>query len=428
MSAVEAGAELELRPEDQAVHGFELVERVFTEERRKQVALFLNVKDTDPVLIPYLVTCVTYGLSPIMGEIWLIPQRMKVKDGDAESWQDRYRPAVGRDGFLSIARRDRRYRGVKGAVVCERDTFEVEYDGSPNEPRVVHRFASKPTAFEGDESPDKYRGRIIGAWAKCIVDGQDPQFYFASLREHGRLEQEWEWGSNSGEKRLVWLDAEGRATFDRNVTGKPKMVWAGAWDYVSAMILKAAQSYVLRIGFGITGLAPADEMVVQRDALPDGGGVALVGSAAAAAFDWGRLEAPEELRERLSAAVGAANEVAPLSWTPAKIEMVLLGRPVAELEERAVAIEREVELHSARIDPPPSLSPVQHDEGADVPIGQVEDAEVVLDPEKRTALENQEADLIAALEGEEHGSETHASFLSELQDVERQLGRGRISE
>lgn len=422
-----SGTDLMERPEDQAVHGFELAERVFTEARREAVAQFLNVEATDPVLVPYLVACATYGLSPIMGEIWLIPVKVKVRDGDASRNADRYRPAVGRDGFLSIARRDKRFGGLKGAVVCEHDSFEVDYDGSEDEPKVLHRFASKPTIFEEGADPGRYRGRVLGAWAKCYVKGQPPQFYFASLREHGQLEQSFEWGSKRGEKLLHFLDAEGKRTFEN--TGKPLMKWAGAWEYVSAMILKAAQSYVLRIALGITGLAPADEMrlndasaAAQLDEQPQGGR-AMIG---AGDFDWSTIEAPEELRERLRTAVDAANELAPMSWAPAKIEMVLTGRSVEELESYAADIEHEVELYESRIDPPSgeAAATPEHE-----PEGQVQEAEVVepaapLTEEERMkigVLESQEADLNAALEGAEVGSEEHATHLEELAAVERQL-------
>lgn len=420
------------RPNEQtSVQGFEIAERVFTEERRAQIALFLNVSPTDPVLMPYLVTCATYGLSPIMGEIWLIPQRVKVRDGDAESMQNRYKPAVGRDGFLSIARRDARYRGLKGAVVCEHDSFEVDYDGSPGEPRVLHRFASKPTIFEEDgQSPENYRGRILGAWAKCMVEGQDPVFYFASLREHGKLEQAWEWGDKPGEKILHWLDEGGKLTLDRGVTGRPKMRWAGAWEYVSAMILKAAQSYVLRIGFGITGLAPADEMRMNDDALAlqldsqPQGGRAMIGSGE---FDWSALDAPEELRERLRSAIDAANELAPMSWSAAKIEMVLLGRPVEELEVRAGEIEHEADLYSSRIDRPPSKG--EPAAAASEPVGQVEEADQVARPRELTeaekatvdGLRGEEADLLAAIDAADVGSEEHAAHLQQLGRVEADL-------
>jgi hypothetical protein len=412
-----------LRPEERAVHGFELAEAAFTPERRLAIAQFLNITPEDSVLVPYLAACATYGLSPIMGEIWLIPQKVTVRDGDATRKVDRYRPAVGRDGYLSIARRDQRFRGLQGAVVCEHDTFEVEYAGGEDDPKVLHRFASKPTAFESGEQPDRYRGRIIGAWAKCLVSGQPAQFYFANMREHAKIEHEFDWGQNRGERIWHWVMPDGRVigATQRPEGARPKMSPAGAWDYASAMILKAAQSYVLRIAMGITGLAPADEIVLDRGSLPEGGGVTDTQSVE---FDWSRLEAPEELRERLQAAVDAANAVAPLSWSPAKIEMVLLGRPVEELEERAQAIEREVELHSSRIDPPPSA---QAEAPEEEPVGQEEadvepqEAVVTITAGEAERLRHELADIEAAMEELEPGTEEYAERASEAGQLEHRL-------
>lgn len=411
-----------VRPEDQAVHGFELAERVFTAERRVQVAQFLNITAEDPVLIPYLVACATYGLSPIMGEIWLIPQKVKVRNGDTTTSENRYRPAVGRDGFLTIARRDKRYAGLQGAVICEHDTFEVEYTGNlAEDPKVLHRFASKPTVFEPGDDPGRWRGRILGAWAKCYTHGQPPTFYEASLREHGKLEQEWEWGQQRGERKYVWLKEDGAKTFDN--TGRPSMQWAGAWEYVSAMILKAAQSYVLRIAMGITGLAPADEMQPQLTA-----GSGVLTESVPDQFEWEQLECPPELRERLRLAVEAANELAPMSWSPAKCEMVLMSRSVEELEDRAASIEREAELHAAAIDPPrtpiEAAPQTEHE-----PVGQVEDAVVVEPPPPLTdeqkaqleALRHREGDLVAGVDAAEVGSEEHATLLQELEQVETEV-------
>jgi hypothetical protein len=41
---------------------------------------------------------------------------------------------------------------------------------------------------------------------------------------------------------------------------RPMQEWDGAWDYTSTMILKSAQSYVLRIALGVTGFVPVDEL------------------------------------------------------------------------------------------------------------------------------------------------------------------------
>jgi hypothetical protein len=114
----------------------------------------------------------------------------------------------GRDGLLHRARRDAGHLRAVGAfkwaassnVVCEHDTFEVEDDGSLDVPQVLHRFASKPTEFAPNgESPDRYRGRVIGAWAKAFEarPSLPSTFYFANLREHGRLRHVWEYNESA---------------------------------------------------------------------------------------------------------------------------------------------------------------------------------------------------------------------------------------
>lgn len=416
-----AGTDLVRRPEEQAVHGLQLAAEIFTPELRGQIAAFLQVDATEPALPAYLAICASYGLDPVMGQVWLIPQRVKVRDGDSDSWQNKYRPACGRDGYLAIARRDPRYKGMKYAVIHERDTFEVEYDGSPDEPRVLHRFASKPTVFEEGADPTTYRGRIIGAWAKAYIEGQPPEFYIASLREHGRTREEWE--------------GKGAA---RHKTGK--IVWDGAWGYTSTMILKAAQSYVLRIGLGITGLVPADELASS----PEDAEREMVGAAAAPAAetDLSFIE-DEELRERLTAAVEGANSLAPMSWAPARCEMVFRGRTVEELTAYAEQIEHEVELLARRVDPPegavaeaevvPDGQSAEGEPGEQAPEEEVA-GEVVateaLTEEQSTRLDglrSQAADLQAGLDAMEPGTESHASLAAELDQVEaeiRQLGGG----
>lgn len=430
-----SGAEVALRPEDEAVHGFEVAERVFNEQRRGEIAQFLNIKADDPALLPFLVTCATYGLSPVMGQIWLIPQNVTVRDGDADRKEKRYRPAVGRDGYLAIAHRDPRFKGLAGATVCEFDTFDVQYTGDIDaDPTVLHRFASKPTVFEESDDPTRWRGKVLGAWAKCYIQGQPPVFYYASLREHGKLEQEWDYDESARKRKPLFFDAEGRKTFTN--TGKPVMKWAGAWEYVSTMILKAAQSWVLRIGIGITGLAPADEMVSGELTPGEAGPAALPMSDE---FDWSTLNASDAVRERLRAAIEAANELAPLSWTAAKCEMVLGGASEDDLEQQAETVERENELHAQRIDPPAPGEATTAEAADPQPVGQREEeepqeAQVVrpleeLDEKERAEvarLRNSEADLISALDEASPGSDEYMQRNGELEQIEgrlRELGQ-----
>lgn len=318
------GAELVVSDVD-AGEGFRRAEQVFTEADRAAIASFLNVEEGDPALIALLAVAAQLGLNPLLGEVWLIPVRMKIRDAEGKKvWADRYRVAVGRDGLLKNARRSKGkrggYRGLQYDVVCERDSFEVAYTGDfEHDPKVLHRYATKPMAFGEGEDAQRYRGRIIGAWAKLTIDGEPPHFYFANLREHGRTRVDSETGARG---------------------------WDGAWGYTSGMVLKSAQSYVLRIGLGVTGIVPVDELRDPGELREDRAAAPAAGEES---FDWDDAIADEDLRGRLFRAVATANEQEAGSWLPAKCEMVLSGRTDAELRALAEQIEAENEARERRM-------------------------------------------------------------------------------
>lgn len=350
-------AALAVIPEDERnLRGLELAERHFPPERRAQVAAFLDVPPEAPAMLPFLAFCASLNLSPIAGHAWLIPLKIRAKDGEPE--RTMYKVAIGRDGLLHKARETKGlpggYRGMSFDVVCAGDTFEVERSIDPGmPPKVLHRYASKPTVFADGVSPDRYRGRIIGAWACCYVDGEPPTFYFANLREHGRLDQVWAYNPEARKRRPLYFDEQGQQTFSEfgpgSVPRRPVQEWSGAWDYTSTMVLKAAQSYVLRIALGVTGVVPVDELRdvdawKRGDEGPDTGVVREVGE-----FAWDSI-GDDEARERLRHAVEVANEQAPFSWAPAKCEMAFGGRSRDELLAIAARIEEENDILAERID------------------------------------------------------------------------------
>lgn len=352
-----------VRPEEQAVRGLELAEQFFTAERRTAIARFLGIAAEEPALPAYLAVCASYGLDPIMGQVWLI--ETKAKDGDDKKM---LRPAVGRDGYLAIARRDPSYVGLQSDVVCERDVFEVEWTGNVfTDPKVLHRHASKPTAFGQGEDPARWRGRVLGAWAKVLVRDRPAEWYFASLKEHGRF----------------------------GVNQRGDGYWKGAWGYTSSMIRKAAQSYVLRIAFGITGLVPADELAAEPE-----GPLMHENGASAQEFDFDRLEVTGPVRERLEQLVATANTLQPMSWPPAKCEMVLLGRSEEDLLSIADDLEREVAAMEERA----GAREAAGEAAGAGPAAEPVDAEVVPDSPADAAHEDEpqdakapESDHLAAL-------------------------------
>lgn len=430
------GMELaEVPIEERGLRGLELAERMFTPAQREQVAALLMVPANSPALMPYLALCIAEGFSPWANHVWLIPKKVKVPSENGEGTTEvvKHIPAVGRDGLLHKARQSKRraggYRGMSFGVVCERDTFEVEWAGDEmHDPKVLHRFASKPTIFEeGGEAPDRYRGRVIGAWAKLRIDGEPPVFYYASLREHGRLKQTWAWNDVLRKRQPLYHAPEGGVTFDefRHVEGqmiqlKPVQEWEGAWDYTSTMVLKSAQSYVCRIGLGVTGFVPVDELRDVKAWQEDTGSMAPAahGSVAIEDFDFSTLDAPEELQVRLREAIAVANALDPWSWGPAKCEMVLTGRSELELRSIYDQIDRENDLRAQRAEK--AEQPAEEE---------VADAEVVHEPEPAgeqatdplLALKAREADLIARAEDVDPSSEEASVLSAELDQVQAEL-------
>lgn len=301
-----------------AANPLALVDQTYTPDQIDEIARYVGVSKDHEAFRPFLGTAAHLGLSPILGEIWLIPSTRWDEDKQAET--PTLRPAVGRDGFLKYAEEQDNYAGLRSNTVCANDTFELEDDG--REVQIVHRFKSlSPDTTEDAES--KWRGPVVGAWAKVFFnDGRPPLFYFAPIHEHLRTTV---------------------------VDGKTEP--AGAWSYESAMSQKSAQSYVLRVGFRITGVVPIDELRQdeKREAgTPDAAAATIaddpmVGNEAA--LD--RLEGVDsELKKTLTEALRAINELSPFSWPPSKLNLRL--RHGTEDDVRAVLAEVESEYKALR--------------------------------------------------------------------------------
>lgn len=309
-AAAEPGTGMIARPGG-AASSLRRIEETFTEDEKTQIAAYLGIEAANPVFVPYLATCAQYGLDPVMGQIWLIPLEEKAKDG--EPAKTVYKPAVGRDGFLAIARRTPEYEGMEFDVVCARDTFEKKTVGGI--PHVLHEYPPLPK--EGEEIiPAKYRGDIIGAYCIVYVQGQKPTYYFAWLKEHAKV------GTNSG-------------------TGES--YYKSAWKYTSAMILKSAQSVALRLALGITGIVGADELKPESTSPELEGEAGAVQSPAEYLAD---LQIPDDLRTALQTKVATANEEAPNSWSLAKLKMRLESRGETGARQVIDEIDREMETRS----------------------------------------------------------------------------------
>lgn len=362
------------------------LERAFPPERRTQLAQFLNVDAENPAFMPFLEIAASYQLDPVLGEIWLIPVKNRIKDGNV--WRDgpaKYRPAVGRDGLLKVARRDVSFRGVKFDTVCAEDTFIVSHNTEDPDapPRIRHEYPAKITE----------RGAIMGAWAICYLRDRPPVYFFASLKEHGRTK-----------------DYDGKVT------------WEGAWSYTSSMIIKAAVSYVLRIGFGVSGLIPYDEL--QAGLSVDGTAEEVPEEVAVAPEDaevWDHVLSvvgPDGVA-KLRAATSAAG------WGLAECELKLGGQDVEGFRSILAELVRE-QPTEAEVVPEPAATPEPEtlpEEPA--PLDENEDAaeaEEAGEPpsldDTLAALARRADNLRKRMQAAEPGSEEQAELLLELDLVE----------
>lgn len=140
----------------------------------------------------------TYGLNPFSKEIWFI----KIEG----------QPNImtSRDGYLKIAHNSGQFESLSGGVVYENDTFEMGMiDGKQN---LTHKFSHKD------------RGNIIGAWACVKRKDCNSLFYsYVPLSDYYKDNKIWK-------------------------------------KYTYAMILKVAETFVLKRAFGISGLITKEEM------------------------------------------------------------------------------------------------------------------------------------------------------------------------
>lgn len=147
-----------------------------------------------------------YGLDPFRKEIFFV----KYVPKSADPMRVAGNIIVGRDGLLKIAQRSGEFEGIDGDVVRQADTMRRVKGG------VEHTYG------DGD------RGPIVGAWAIAYRKGCIPTYFYAPISEY-------------------------RADFNP--------VWK---KYESAMILKCAESTVLRKAFNITGLTGEEEISRQH--------------------------------------------------------------------------------------------------------------------------------------------------------------------
>lgn len=293
----------------------------FGPEQTSAIRAVVGPDLTDGEFVLFLELCARYELDPFAKQAWAV--KLSGKDKPASI-------IVGRDGYLAIAERHPAYEGMDGDVVREGDKFQIER--TSNGPVVHHDYAGN-------------RGKILGAWA-CVYrsDRRVPTYFYAPIDDY-------------------------------KPTGN-KLQYSPWSKQESVMMLKCAQSTVLRLAFNISGFVPAEEAGVMEDGRSSLNGARDQGAVSEDpdTFDW---PTDPDVRGRLEQAFAKGNEIRALAFPPAKVRMLLRGRDDAGYEMLA----REIEDWIARREEP------------QVP---VVDAVVVEDPEDPESPEDPEADRLAS--------------------------------
>jgi len=111
------------------------------------------------------------GLNPFLREIYC----WKTEKGQLTI-------ATGRDGYLAIAKRDPKFRGMQSMEVCENDDFTISNEITPE--GIKQTITHNITNF-------KDRGVVIGAWARADFDDQEPIIVYASAEEYNTKKNVW---------------------------------------------------------------------------------------------------------------------------------------------------------------------------------------------------------------------------------------------
>lgn len=137
------------------------------EVMRKTVA----VGTTNEEFAYFLNVAKAAGLNPFLREIYC----WKTEKGQLTI-------ATGRDGYLAIAKRDPKFRGMQSMEVCENDDFSIHNEITSE--GIKQTIAHNITNF-------KDRGVVIGAWARADFDDQEPIIVYASADEYNTKKNVW---------------------------------------------------------------------------------------------------------------------------------------------------------------------------------------------------------------------------------------------
>lgn len=175
------------------------------EVMRKTVAA-----NATPEEFAYFLNVAKYsGLNPFLKEIYFV----KNEKGQTTI-------ITGRDGYLTITKRDPRFEGIQSMEVCETDIFEMSM--------IANEDGTIRQGMTHQISNFKDRGVIIGAWARGKMQGEEPVIIFASMSE-----------------------------YDKSKNPMGGKIWK---QYPSSMIRKVAESMALKRIAGISGLVTEAEI------------------------------------------------------------------------------------------------------------------------------------------------------------------------
>lgn len=206
----------------------------WTTEVKDSLKKTLAKGSTDEEFFVFMRLAMSYGLDPFKKEIYFIKRVKKIKKfvDKKEQWDYPKLPngeidytnaetviMTGRDGFLTIAKKDPSYAGLKGGVVHMNDQLTITQ--TLESQKVEHTLTHKD------------RGPIVGAWAAALHKERQPVVIFVPLSEY--IQQTSTWSKNT-----------------------------------SSMILKVAETFVLKRQFGITGLRATEELDYD---LPEDGNI-----------------------------------------------------------------------------------------------------------------------------------------------------------
>lgn len=177
----------------------------WTPERVELLKRTITPKEcTDDEFALFLEQCKHTGLNPFLRQAFMIERTINSKDARGNWTQvKRFEFQAAEIGMAARAQQFADFRGMKGAAVFEKDTFEMDHDAQT----VIHK-----------SSPGKERGRLLGAWAHAAREGHHIP--------------------------LTWLDLSSRIQTNRD--GKPNKFWA---TMPEGQIAKCARAEQYRLAY-----------------------------------------------------------------------------------------------------------------------------------------------------------------------------------